>query len=279
MQIEITHNSSFVTLDAVITHKGETVVLPMGFRATHIPELDLPGQLVAELNTHWLRRSEHDQDKVFRLYRCVVRCLENYRDRQEESEETYYNLLNEVAPYFAHILNMHDVEKLVTFMENQYVDNVPEGLPDESTDPCVYTYDQYKTLQAMLVAMRSVWPIVAMLRNCLSGVTGDDRDVRIWTAMMDYKVSVYSDPWMEHLRTFIQCYIERNYEDKALLGLVEEIMAKLLFGRLFHVPLMSALPNSDSLTTRIFKHMTQVVRHPPNPSRKNVAYQVLGKQG
>jgi uncharacterized protein YbgA (DUF1722 family) len=278
MQIELAHDSSFTSLDAIFTHGNEKVILPMGFRPTQIAELDHPGQLVTELNTHWQRRSEHSQDKLFRLYRCVYRCLENFRDRQEESEETYYNLLHEVSPYFAHILNEHNVEQLVNFIENHYTDSVPEVLPDISTDPCIYTYEEYKYLQAMVLALRSVWPIVAMLRNCLRGVTGDDRDIRIWTAMMDYKVNIYVEEPLERLRTFIRGYIERNHEDPKMLNLVEEIAGKVLFGRLPHVPLMSALPSSDDLITRVYKHMTQVVRHPPNPSRKNIAFQVLRRQ-
>lgn len=263
MKIELVNNEILKSLNAVITYNGETVTIPTNFRVMRRPGLDDPNKLMTELNAHWSRRSESAKENLFRLYRCVRRCHDNFLDRNHYdltfSEDI---LLNEVSTYIALIANEHGINRLVQFMKNQYADNVPTDLLIPSDDPRIYSYEDYRRLQAMILAMRSIWPVVNMLNLCLSGTT-QYKDAQIYLAAKKQGTSIFSDKAMTRLVLFVQSYMARECGldiSSYPASKAEEITVGVLFGRLSYEELSEPAHIRGGIVTQVYKHLTQAAR-------------------
>lgn len=266
MQIEITHKHSFVNMDAVITHNNEELIIPMNYRFTGNAYLDHPGQLVSELNQNWSRRTDDNKNRMFKLYRCIRRCWDNHLDYKTGKLDEFEVLVRSVAPYMVELLNNHNVDQLAHHMEDWYKDVVPEDLVDHSDDPMVYTYDDYKELQAAVLAMRSIWPAVEMLRSAVPDYRAGAKLMRIHVNVMAAGTDLYHSRAINRLYQFVEAYVRKNGA-----GDPNQLMAGLLFKRLTHYPLTSA-PHGASLITDIYKFLANESRLPPEAIQMKSEY-------
>lgn len=257
MQIEITHKDSFVNMDAIITHGKDQLVIPMNYRFTGTALLDQAGQLVSELNQHWSRRTDDSKNKLFRLYRCIRRCWDNHIDFGTGKLTDFDVLVESVTPYMLELLNQHNVELIAHHMDTWYKDVVPTDLPDHSDDPMLYTYEEYQELQAMMLSMRPLLPVIEMLRKAVPAYPMDEKLMRIHVSLMKGGTALYQSRPLYRLYTFVEAYVSKNGG-----GDPNMLMSALLYKRLTHYPLASA-PHGSSIITDIYKFLS-LETHPAN---------------
>lgn len=255
MEIEITHTDSFVTKDAVIRNGNEQLVIPMGFRMRGSNLVDHDGQLVSELNQHWARRSEQSKRIIFNMYRCLSRCYENNRDYHNNSLHDDRVFVKVAAPYMQRLLNEHNTAILSAQLESLYQDIIPNCLPDHSEDPMLYTYEEYSQLLAVVLSMRSIWPAVEMLKHSMTNVEKDERDMLIWTNIMNEDACVYRNPAMIRLYEYIECFIKKNGAAPGK-GDVNVLLAKVMLRRFSKYPIVGA-PQGVSLLSVCYNYVAQ----------------------
>jgi hypothetical protein len=249
MQIEITHKDSFINMDAAITHNGEEIIIPMNYRFTGSVLFDHVGQLVSELNQNWSRRTDDSKNKMFKLYRCIRRCWDNHVDFTTGKLTDFETLADAVTPYMLELLSQHNIDMLVHHMDSWYKDVVPTDLPDRSDDPMVYTYEEYQELQAMMLSMRSIFPVLEMLRKAVPDYPLEAKLTRIHVNLMKGGTELYQSRPLYRLYTFVEAYVAKNGG-----GDPNTLMAALLYKRLTHYPLASA-PHGASIITEIYKFL------------------------
>lgn len=250
MEIEITHESSFVNMDAVITHNGERIVIPMGFKLRGNSLVDHVGQLVSELNQHWARRSDESKKNIFAMYRCLRRCWENRQDYSTDRVEENRVFVKEAVPYMQRLLNEHNVGILSAQLENLYQDIIPHSLPDDSNMPTVYTYEEYSQLLAMLLSIRSIWPAVEMLKSGMTSYPRDEKETLIWSELIQPGVNLYHSAALRRLHTYIDAYVKKNGH-----GDTNELVAKVMLRRLTKYPIVSA-PEGTNVLAEIYKFVS-----------------------
>ena len=266
MQIQIIHTTrSFVNMDAVISHGEETIVIPMNYRFTSRALFNDPNQLVAELNQHWSRRTEDSNNKIFKLYRCIARCWDNHEDFKTGKLSDYDVLVESVAPYMLELLTQHNIGLLAQHMDSWYGDVIPTDLPSQSHDPHIYTYGEYQELQAMLLSIRSIFPVLEMLLSVVPDYPAEDKLMRIHASLLKRDTALYESTALYRLHAYILAFMAKN----GASGDSNVLLTTLLYKRLTHYPLTSA-PRGTSIIVNIYKFLSMAV-HPENRERSHRA--------
>jgi hypothetical protein len=225
MNIELVQDDLSRRVSMLIRNGSEQVELQQGPTVSPFPSAESE-YVFEEINEYWKELPADDQNRIFLSYECIARSIENY-DATLAELGSFEVLLHAIYPYFTRILNMHDLVQMRKFLDDTYEDNVPNNLPETSENLLDYTRDDYRELQALTLAFRSVLPIFAVLRS-LKGETRMEREAAIVRILLADDADVMKSHAMIRLYGFITAAIRRAETLPSCRPLLTDIIIKLL---------------------------------------------------
>lgn len=240
----------------------------------HNGETD-PNAIFTELNAHWARRSEMDQQAILKLYQAALRCRSTYLDRSYMESvslnrkttrlDVVRDFLKSLRPIVNDLLALHDVQALTSFLRNTYLfPDIIQMFREQpaADDDIVRTYyrQDYHELMALTLALRSVLPIFMMARATINGTKAFDG----W--MIKHTVSRLSplvkSPAYQKLHGFVSATVQYAKNTETVTPKeVEEVMAQILITRLANVNIIACTaPHGASAVSYIYSYIVQSVR-------------------